>query len=443
MITSEIIRFLDTGLTSTHVAREISAKLTEAGSRELNDSSADHISPGDVVHVVSGGSVAAFHAGDAPGERAAAVIAAAHTDSPGMLMKERSAELVDGFLQIPVEVYGGPIIATWIDRELMIAGHVALRGGDDGPGEIVSFSSRRAWGVIPNLAIHFNREMNDSLSYNRQDHLKVLIPASSHQSEGENDGATIFRHLIAEEMDVSADAIIDMELFVLPAASASAVGPGGEMLVSGRIDNLAGCISVLDGFLESARTRTSHGKVALFFDHEEIGSTTSTGAAGNLAMQGVRRFLRALYGPSVGVDATLRRSVLISNDCAHARHPNYRDKHDGGYAPRIGGGPVIKKSAIRRYATDLAVAAWFASACERAGFAPQYLQNRSDIPAGSTIGPAVASRLTVPGVDVGVPMLAMHSARETASVSDIEGMARVLADLYARGYSAGSGEGTE
>ncbi|MFA7565592.1 MAG: M18 family aminopeptidase [Alkalispirochaeta sp.] len=438
MIPSEMIRFLDTGLTSGHVSAEIAARLVESGSRELDMRQSWAIKRGETVHIVTGGTVVAFRAGTAGPEEASIVIGAAHTDSPGLQLKDRSAKITDGFVQVPVEVYGGPILATWIDRNLAIAGRIAVKNAEAGVPEVRLFSTRRPWAVIPNLAIHFNREVNESLSYNRQDHLKALIPidasAAPGDVDGDIDGQTYFRTMVAEAAGISPDDLVDMELQLVSAEAASFIGRGQDMVTSGRIDNLAGCIAVLDGFTGAASVETAHSAMAIFYDHEEIGSTTAFGAAGDITRHTLTRFLKALHGGSVDMEAVLSRSVLLSNDCAHGRHPNYADKHDPGYAPLLGRGPVIKKSAVRRYATELEPSAWFASVCDERGVPLQYLQNRSDITAGSTIGPAVASRLSVPSVDIGIPMLAMHSIRETAALSDITSMGRVLEELFKRGY---------
>jgi aspartyl aminopeptidase len=434
MIPSEIIRFLDTSLTSIHGAAEISTILTERGSRPLHIGDSWSVAPGEAVHVVLSGTVVAFRAGTDNPDTASVVIGAAHTDSPGLQLKERSARVVDGFLQIPVEVYGGPILATWLDRELLVAGRIAVHDDRAGSGvKLLRFSSRRPWAIIPNLAIHFNREMNESLTYNRQDHLKALIPLETGNPDGSS-GGELFRRIVAGAADIDVDGIVDMELQLLPAQPATPVGPDNGLISSARIDNLAGCMSLLDGFTTAQTGAEGHSSMAIFYDHEEIGSTTAFGAAGDVTRHTLLRFLRALCGRDADHDAVVSRSVLVSNDCAHGRHPNYADKHDDGYAPTVGGGPVIKKSAARRYATELDIAAWFGSVCRRKNIPVQYLQNRSDIPAGSTIGPAVASRLMIPGVDVGIPMLAMHSARETVHIRDIDLMAQAFREVFSGGY---------
>lgn len=441
----QFVRFLDTGVSPFHVSTEIAGKLSEGGAGEVMPGESWRISQDETVYARFGGAVIAFRPGTGAPEEHGLVIGAAHTDSPGLQIKDRSATYVDGVLQVPVEVYGGPLIATWLDRELQLVGRVILRD-EDGTIHFRTLATRRPVGIIPNLAIHFNREANESLNYNRQDHLKVIIPVDPTDAEEETErrpgegsqrpvrkGVQLFRRLIATQLGVPDDGIVDMELYVVPSEGASTIGFGeNALVVSPRIDNLAGCFSVLEGFQRAEPQ--GHGILAIFFDHEEIGSTTYHGAAGGLTMRTIRRLLQGCHGSApAGVDRTLERSLLVSNDCAHARHPNYANKHDDGYAPLLGGGPVVKKSAIRRYASELRGVGIFTDACNRNGIGVQYLQNRSDIAAGSTIGPAVASRLSVESVDVGIPMLSMHSARETVAIKDVASMSLAFQRVFEGG----------
>jgi aspartyl aminopeptidase len=259
--------------------------------------------------------------------------------------------------------------------------------------------------------------------------MKALFgPADS--EDGDISAQQWIYRCVGELAGVDPESIIDTELFLVPTEPAQLLG-GGGLIASPRIDNLAGTFSVLQAISDGSLSST-HTQVAVFFNHEEIGSSTNVGAAGALLESVLRRTIGALTGSTADLDQILARSLLVSNDAAHARHPNYADKHDPGYAPVLGGGPVIKKSAIWRYVGDLEAAGWFATVCKEAEVPVQYLQNRSDIRAGSTIGPAVASRLGLRGLDIGIPMLAMHSAREMASVADVDYMIRVLRALLVR-----------
>ncbi|MFW5693860.1 MAG: M18 family aminopeptidase [Alkalispirochaeta sp.] len=428
MTTHDIVRFLDEGVSSYHVAQSVAARLRETGFRPLPLGDRWTISPGEAVFVEQGGSVVALRVGSAPIESHGVVLLAAHTDSPGLQLKLHSAAFADGLVQVPVEVYGGPILASWLDRDVAPAGRIVVQEPGDRLRTIL-VAGKRPVATIPNLAIHLNREVNDGVAYNRQDHLKALFGPGEPDGPEDSAPAWLYRR-VAELAGVSPDAIIDAELFLVPTEPARLLGEGG-LLASPRIDNLAGTFSVLQAISRQSQPST-HTQAAVFFNHEEIGSSTNVGAAGALLESVLRRAVGALTGDGANLDQVLARSILVSNDAAHARHPNYADKHDPGYAPVLGGGPVIKKSAIWRYVGDLSAAGWFSTICDQADVPVQYLQNRSDIRAGSTIGPAVATRLGLRGLDVGIPILAMHSARELASTVDVDYMTKALRALLSR-----------
>lgn len=438
MTTHEVVRFLDGGVSSFHVSRSIATRLEESGFRRLSLGEQWSITPGEAVYVEQGGSVVALRAGSDPVVSRGMVLLAAHTDSPGLQLKPHSAEFVDGLVQVPVEVYGGPILSSWLDRDLTVAGRIVIHD-DQGTLRTGLVAGKRPMAIIPNLAIHLNRDVNEGFAYNRQDHLKALlgpanspaaVPAAADPATPSGSAESWIRHMVGELAGIDPESIVDTELFLVPTEPANLLGTGG-LIASPRIDNLAGTFSVLQAIADASLT-APHTQGAVFFNHEEIGSATNVGAAGALLETVLRRTVAALTGDGADLDRVLARSVLVSNDAAHARHPNFADKHDAGYAPVLGGGPVIKKSAIWRYVGDLSAAAWFAAVCHKVEVPVQYLQNRSDIRAGSTIGPAVASRLGLRGLDVGIPMLAMHSVRETASVTDVDAMIRVLRALLVR-----------
>lgn len=413
-----VSRFLESGITSYHVATRIEAVLREAGFSPFTDSL---LQPGDTRYLRLDGTVLACRTGTTSPRDGGVLVVAAHTDSPGLQLKHRSARYYDTMVRIPVEVYGSPILATWLDRDLTVAGRLGLRSGTP---TVIPVSCAQPMAVIPNLAVHLNREANDSLSYNRQEHLQALLgPVEKEIRSSRTAGEWLITRL-AEKAGVEPKDVIDAELFLVPVERASITSEG--LLTAARVDNLAGCYTVLEALRTAPVTRHTH--VAVFYDHEEIGSTTAYGAAGAVTEQFLRRLVRSSGGAAL--EEILPRTILLSNDAAHARHPNYSDKHDDGYSPRLSGGPVIKKSAVRRYASELPVSTWLARAGERAGISLQYLQNRSDIPAGSTIGPAVASRLSVRSADIGIPILAMHSIRETASIIDVEQMIMLLETTF-------------
>ena len=413
-----ISRFLDTGVTSFHVADSIETVLQESGFTPYREGP---VQPGETRYLRLGGTVLAFRVGERPPHEGGILIAAAHTDSPGLQLKHRSSRYVDTLVQVPVEVYGSPILATWLDRDLTVAGRLGTVSGDVSG---VQVHSPRPLAVIPNLAIHLNREVNDNLSYNRQDHLPALFGPVEEEIRTSETAQDWLIGRMAEIAGVDPQEVLEAELNLIPTEPATVTAAG--LLVSPRIDNLAGCFTVMEALRRAKGA--GHTQVAVFYDHEEIGSTTAFGAAGTITEQFLRRMVRSLGDASL--EEVLPRTVLVSNDAAHGRHPNFRDKHDEGYAPLLGGGPVIKKSAIRRYASELPVSTWVARVAGRTGVPLQYLQNRSDIAAGSTIGPAVASRLGVLSVDLGVPILGMHSIRETGTVQDVDFMTTLITELF-------------
>jgi aspartyl aminopeptidase len=416
---ARLLPFLEKNRTSVAAARSIEKTLLE---HDFSPFDGSPLTPGDAVVLRRGGTVFACRVGSGSPEQSGMLIVAAHTDSPGLQLKHRSARFTDGYLHVPVEVYGGAILPTWLDRDLTIAGQLGVVR--ESPS-VVSVALRRPVAIIPNLAVHLNREINEKVSYNPQDHLQALFgPVDSATRETVN-AVDRFLAILGAEAGVDPREIVDAELNLVPAEGPVVTEEG--MLYSSRIDNLAGCFTVLEGLL-GADTR-DHTQVAVFFDHEEIGSVTAYGAAGVATEQFLRRLLRALPSPPT-LEAVLARTVLCSNDAAHARHPNYREKHGEGYSPLLGAGPVIKKSAVRRYASELSVTTWVAKEARRAGIPLQYLQNRSDIPAGSTIGPAIASRLAIQSIDLGIPILAMHSIRETGTLRDIRHLATLVQTLY-------------
>ncbi len=430
MAVTDFVRFLDTGVSSAGVARSIASRLQEAGFRRLAIGEPWHLTENDAFFVVYGGTVLAYRAGRLPPSDAGIVLLAAHTDSPGLRLKHRSARYVDGFVRVPVEVYGGPILATWLDRDLAVVGSVVV---DDGGGStrVVPIDTKRPLAIIPNLAIHLNRDVNAAATYNRQDHMQALFGLTGDASRGEPSATTWLFERLADHADFDPARVLDADLSVVPVETARLLGDGDrKLVVSQRIDNAAGCYTNAEALCDDATV--DHGRMAVFFNHEEIGNASAVGAAGDFLRRSLTRIVRALDERREAVDRTLARTILISNDGAHAIHPNYADKHDAGYAPVVGGGPAIKKSVKMSYIGDLSVSGWFAAVCREADVPLQYLQNRSDIPTGSTVGPFVASRLAIRGLDLGIPMLAMHSARETAALIDIDYMIRALRTALTR-----------
>jgi aspartyl aminopeptidase len=418
----DLVQFLDASPTPFHACREVAARLERAGFRELDERAPFRLEPEERGYVVRGGTLVAFAAGRKSPADAGFAMVGAHTDSPNLRLKPNPALTSGGYRQLVVEPYGGVLHSTWLDRDLGLAGRVTLRGG-----ETALVRLARPIGTIPNLAIHLNRDVNkEGLVLNAEKHLHPLV--------GLGDAGPSFDELLLEALGPNgvgrADVVgFDLALFDLRGATLG--GASGELVHSARLDNLASCHAACEA-LVGAGPASDQTRVVALFDHEEVGSQSAAGARSELFRGLLERVARAY--PDAQPDAFARaaaRSFLVSVDMAHGVHPNYPDKHDKQHRPLLGKGPVIKVNVNQSYATDGTTQGAFVEACRAEGLEPQYFSARNDMPCGSTIGPISAARLGVRTVDVGNPMLAMHSCRETAAVSDAVSMTRVLRRLLA------------
>jgi aspartyl aminopeptidase len=419
----DLIRFIDASPTPYHAVAEVSRRLRERGFSELDERSEWNLSPGDRVYVVrGGGSIIAILVGGAPPSRAGFRLVGAHTDSPNLRVKPRNDLRAHGHRQIGVEVYGSPLLHTWLDRDLSLAGRVSLV---DGSTHLLRFD--RPICRISNLAIHLNPALaTDGLRLNPQLHMvpTLALGVDDRPRLGELLAAGL---CAAGQAEVTPDAIAAFDLMLYDVQGAALVGAEGEMIASARLDNLASCHAATTALLESIAPAEPTRAIVLY-DHEEVGSQSATGAGSSFLRSVLERVARSYA--DAGTDAAPRafaRSLLVSADMAHAIHPNYTDKHDPEHAPRLGGGPVIKLNANQSYATDAPGAALFERACRDAGFSAQRFVARGDMRCGSTIGPVSAARLGVRTVDVGNAMLSMHSCREVAATADIAKMIVALA----------------
>ena len=416
----DLLRFIDASPTPYHAVAETARRLGEAGFTELDEREEWKLAPGDRRFVTkSGGTLCAFVVGSDAPSSAGFVAIAAHTDSPGFRLKPLPEVASAGFRQVGVEVYGGVLHSTWMDRDLSIAGRVALRGGTSALVDL-----RRPVCRMPNLAIHLSRSVNaDGLVLNPQQHLVPLL------APGEGDGVL---ELIAAALrasgtvGVDAEQIVAQDLCLYDVQPAVLVGPDASLIAAARLDNLGSCHAATCALLQ-AGDPGSRTRVIALFDHEEVGSQSDAGARSRFLGSVLDRIAAA--SPGAGRDAlprALARSLLVSADMAHAVHPNYADKHDKLHGPKLGDGPAIKINAGRSYATDALAAAAFEDACREAGFPAQRFVSRNDIACGSTVGPISAAGLAIRTVDVGNPMLAMHSCRETAGTADVKKLTAAL-----------------
>lgn len=412
--TAHLLDFIGRAPTPYHLVRDVSATLKSAGLAELERGTRWDSTTDRAFFRAGDGAIVAYDLRSG-NPRDGFTVLAAHTDSPALRVKERGASWRKGYLALPTEIYGGPIRSTWVDRELGMAGRAALVDGS-----VLPFALD-ARAVIPNAAIHLNRSINEGFEYNPHDHLVAFAAADPEASDGGAERSV--RELVASSLEITVEEIAEYELLLHDPDPGRFVGVDDSMFVCGRIDNLAGCFTNLSAFLESDGSRP---RLLVLYNHEEVGNRTGEGAESDLLLGTIRRLVSLAGGDAEDVQVALDRSIVVSNDAAHALHPAYQEKYDADYSPIAGGGPVLKLNGMYRYATTAALAARFASACERAGVPMQRLAGRSDARSGSTVGPITWARTGIETVDVGIPILAMHSIRETGGTADSESMIRAL-----------------
>ena len=421
----DLLTFIDESPSPWHAVNTAVKRLKAAGYSPLDEGKRWQLAAGGRYYVVRGGaSLIAFTVGEGSLTEHGFRLVGAHTDSPGLRVKPRPVIGGDGLLRIGVEVYGGPILATFSDRDLGLAGRVAVRGDEGIEMRLVHFD--RPLLRLPNLAIHMNREVNEAgLKFNKQTELPLVLGSLSEAGDGE----WAFRTLLAERLAVPVAAILSWELAVCDTQDGNFWGVNEAFIANSQLDNLASCHAALCALLS---TRPSPATaVCALFDHEEVGSESATGAAGSFFTDVLSRITGALGLDAEGYRQALARSFFVSADMAHAYHPNFPAAYEPGHRVAVNAGPVIKSNANQRYSTGAESAARFMGCCERAGVPFQQYAHRSDLGCGSTIGPMVAGALGVSSVDVGSPMWSMHSLRESAGVLDHAYMIAALVEAYA------------
>jgi aspartyl aminopeptidase len=343
-------------------------------------------------------------------------LAGAHTDSPCLRIKPRPDSNVVGWKQLGVEVYGGILNNTWLDRDLGVAGRLVAR---DGSSTLVDV--RRPVARVPQLAVHLDRNANENgLVLDRQQHLTPVWGVGA-ATPGE------FARWIGDEAGLDAPPAW-WELCLYDTQGAAIIGADSSMLASGRLDNELSCWAAVVALL--AAEPTDHIAAIVLNDHEEVGSTSTTGAAGPLLESVLTRLVAARGGVRDDLPRALATSMCISADNAHAVHPNYPERHEPGHLPIVNGGPALKVNSNQRYATSAETAAAFQLACDDAGVPWQVFVSRNNMPCGSTIGPITSTRLGIATADVGVPQLSMHSARELCGADDPSHLAGALTSFF-------------
>ncbi len=415
-----LFAYLDASPSPFHAVANAMARLIEQGFRELRESDAWTDVTGRCF-VVRGGALIAWVASVPDPVTSGFHIIGAHTDSPNLRLKPNASMSNVGYRQVAVEIYGGVLANSWLDRDLGVSGRLIMT---DGSSSLVCFN--RPVARVPQLAIHLDREVNEKgLVLDKQQHVLPVIGLGAHEGMA-------FHEWVAAEAGAAVNDVASFDLMLHDLTPAAHLGSSAEFIVSGRIDNLFSCWAGIESVVAVAPTAGGAIPMVALFDHEEVGSSSTTGAAGPLLEIVLDR-----VGHALGLDVdqrarSLNASSCLSSDMAHAVHPNYADRHEPGHRPLPNHGPVLKVNVNQRYATDAVSAARFRAACASVDVPVQVFVSKNSQPCGSTIGPITATRLGIETVDVGCAMLSMHSARELCGAYDPALYVRALTSYLQR-----------
>ena len=407
--------FIDASPSSYHAARAVSDQLTSAGFTELDERRVWYPEAVTRGFVVRDGAVVAWSAPDAVDDDSGFRIVGAHTDSPGFKLKPHPDVARHGWQQVGMEVYGGPLLNSWLDREIGLAGRLVTMSGER------HLVRTRPILRIPQLAPHLDRSVNENLHLDKQEN---LLPVAGVGGEA----ADVLGALCAQAR-IERDELAYFDVMAYPTESPAVFGLADDLFAAPRMDNLSSVFAGLTALLDAAPA--SDIAVLACFDHEEVGSSTRSGASGPFLADMLHRLAGLLGVRDDAYAAMLARSVLVSADAGHAVHPNYAHMHDANHHPVVNAGPLLKINANQRYATDAVGAAVWLRACEAAEAPSQPFVSNNSVPCGSTIGPLTATRLGITTVDVGIPLLSMHSARELCGVDDPWYLTRALGAFWA------------
>lgn len=428
---NRLLSFLDASPVNFLAVKNIADMLEAGGFRRLNPAlPIGTVNAGDRFFVTKNdSSIFAFRIGAKTLADAGFHMICAHADSPTFRIKPNAEMLVEGGLvKLNTEVYGGPIMSTWFDRPLTLAGRVIVRSQDVMQPQTMLLHIKRPLLQISNLAIHFNRQVNDGVKLSKQKDVLPLLGQINSQLEAGN----LLMNVIVEELNkqrpIQQEDILDFDLYLADTTPACTFGAHNEFISAGRLDDLSMCFAGLEAMLAAHDTDTT--QVLAIFDNEETGSQTKQGAGSPFLSYMLKRIALAQSHTEEAYYQAVERAFMISADNAHAWHPNYAEKYDPTNHPMLGGGPVIKFNAAQKYASDAASAAVFAGLCAKAGVPCQRFVNHSDVAGGSTLGNILASSIPLRGVDMGNAILAMHSCRETGSVRDHEYCVKVFTEFF-------------
>lgn len=426
-----LLSFLDASPVNFLAVKNLTEELQQHGYHRIDTTEAlGTVKAGDKFFVTKNdSSIYAFQIGRKALAETGFHMICAHCDSPTFRIKPHAEiDCEGGIVKLNTEVYGGPIMSTWFDRPLTLAGRVIVKSKDVMSPTTLLLHVKRPLLQISNLAIHFNRQVNDGVKLSRQKDVLPILGIINDELEKGNLLMNIILEELNKQQTVAREDILDFDLYLADATPACTFGAHNEFISSGRLDDLSMCFAGLEALLASHPTDTT--QVLAIFDNEETGSQTKQGAGSPFLSYMLKRIALAQGGTEEAYYQAVERAFMISADNAHAWHPNYSEKYDPTNHPMLGGGPVIKFNAAQKYASDAYSASVFASLCEKAGVPCQRFVNHSDVAGGSTLGNILASSIPLRGVDMGNAILAMHSCRETGSVADHEFCVKVFTQFY-------------
>jgi len=421
-----LLNFIDASPSPWHAVASSALALQDKGFIELVEADSWSLTMGGRYYVIrDDSSIIAFTVGAKVLAEQGFRLIGAHTDSPGLRVKPKPDLQQGGYRRIGVEVYGGPILATFTDRDLSLAGRVHLKQNGQLQSKLVHF--KKPLLRLPNLAIHMNSKVNtEGLKLNKQTELPLLLSVA----EDSLNTSTKLIDLLAKELETPASNIAAWELHVCDTQAGVLYGEHEEFYANSQLDNLASCHAALSALLSDEALNADQFNVCAFFDHEEIGSNSHKGADGSFLPDVLERIADSLKVSAEEYKRALSNSFMISADMAHAYQPNFPSAYEPEHKVLVNKGPVIKVNANIRYASNSASQAYFINLCEQAGVPYQQYSHRTDLGCGSTIGPMTSARLGINAVDVGNPMWAMHSIRESAGVQDHHYITRVFRQFF-------------
>ncbi|HAB99296.1 MAG TPA: M18 family aminopeptidase [Parachlamydiales bacterium] len=403
----DFVRFLQNSPTVWHAAKEISNRLAAADFTPLEEQNPWDLKPGQGYFLFREGALCAFRMSTHAPQRV--IIAASHTDSPALKLKPQPDIASHGLSQLATEIYGAPLLHTWLDRDLCLAGQIATLSPCGSIDMHLVYLDHLPLS-IPSIAPHLERTLSEKgLHIHKQDHLKPIFSLSP---------TTLASHL-------SLPNILSFDLFLVPTQPPSYLGPSNELLSAYRIDNLSSAHASLHALLQ-AKAQPHTLQMAIFWDHEEIGSNSYTGAKSDFLLQTLERLSLHAHLSREDFMRLKARSLCLSIDVAHGLHPNFTEKFDPQNTPHLGQGVAFKFSAEQKYANSAPTTAFLIHLCKTHSIPYQLSASRSDIPSGSTVGSFMAANLGIPTIDIGVPIWAMHSTRETLSPTDQTSLAHLL-----------------